>query len=210
MAGSRSAAVRLLSVLVSIGRQVTKTGCLATMALLSACAAGQPPVIEKLDDVTAVTSTHSRTPLFLSPETATGGTTAREFVQIGAIEVNRMGVLEYYLWLGIWDRDNFDSGEDRPNAYASIVILTDTESLPFEIHGWGHESIGTSEPFYKKIFPENVDAYYEVSLDQIKLIAEATSLKLESTGPEQKRFVPWYNQDKAKSDLQAFLSAVTY
>jgi hypothetical protein len=196
--------------LVSIGQRVVNTGCLAALAFLSACATGQPPVVEKLDDLTAVTVTHSRTPLFLSPETETTGVTAREFVQIGVIEVNRMGALEYFLWLGIWDRDNFDSGAAQPEAYASIVILTETESMPLEIHGWSHASIGTSERAYKQIFPEELDAYYEVSIEQIKMLAEATSVKLETTGPESKRFVPWYNQDKGKADLQAFVSAVTY
>jgi hypothetical protein len=195
---------------VSISQRVINTGCLAALAFLSACAAGQPPVVEKLDDLTAVTITHSRTPLFLSPETETTGTTAREFVQIGVIEVNQMGALEYFLWLGIWDRDIFNSGEAQPDGYASIVIVTEAESLPFEIHDWNHASIGTSERAYEQIFPEELDAYYEVSLEQIKMLAEATSLKLQTTGPEAKRFVPWYNQDKGKADLQAFVSAVTY
>jgi hypothetical protein len=195
---------------VSVGQRLTNTGCLAVLAFLSACAAGQPPVVEKLDDLTAVTITHSRTPLFLSPEIETNGATAREFVQIGVLEINRMGALEYFLWLGIWDRDNFDSGETHPDAYASIVILTETGSLPFEIHGWSHQSIGTSERVYKKIFPEDLDAYYKISLEQIKMLAEATSVKVATTGPESKRFVPWYNQDRGQSDLRAFVSAVTY
>lgn len=206
MAGLHNARVQLMS----IGRLMTNTGCLAAMVVLSACAASQQPVVEKLDDLTAVTITHSRTPLFLSPETETASTTAREFVQVGAIEINRMGGLEYYLWLGIWDRDNFNSGGNHPDAYASIVILTDTDNLSFDVHGWSHASIGTSERAYKKIFAEDLDAYYKVSLEQIRIIAESSSLKLETVGPQSKRFSPWYNQEKAQADLQAFVSAVSY
>jgi len=71
---------------------------IAVLAILSACAADQQPAVGHLDELTAVTIAHSRTPIIMSTDTISEW---REYVQIGAIEVNRMGTLQYYLWLGI-------------------------------------------------------------------------------------------------------------
>ena len=195
---------------VKFARRAAKSACLAAIGVLSACAASQPPVIENLDELTGVTVTHSRTPLLLSPQTESPGANAREFVQIGVIEINRMGTLEYFLWLGIWDRDNLGASEPRPDAYSSIVIMTGNERIPLDIHGWSSASIGTSERIYKKIFSEDLDAYYAVSLEQIRMLATAIRLEVETTGVVPKKFVPWYNQEQGQEDLQAFLSAVTF
>jgi hypothetical protein len=187
---------------------------MAVLTLLSACGAGQPTVVEKLDELTAVTITHSRTPLILSPDTPLEEDIARDFVQIGPIEVNRMGSLQYFLWLGILDTDHTEdqdeeSKEEHPGGYESIVLLFDGEELPLNVHGWTQNSIGASEPVYKKLFKSATDAYYPATLEQIELLTAAEAIQLRTSGSEPKEFVLLYKQTNARNDLSEFLRTVS-
>ena len=181
---------------------------IAVLAILSACAAGQPPVVEKLDEFTAVTITYSRMPIIMSPDTPFDRATMRDYVQIGAIEVNRMGTLKYYLWLGISDMNHMTSADKRPEGYESIVIIMGGEKFGLDVLGWTPAAIGASAPVYKKLFTTSVDAYYQVTLDQIQLLAEADVLRLHTTGSVSREFVPWYKQTTAKDDLAEFIRSV--
>ena len=181
----------------------------AVLTIVSACATGQQPVVEKLDEYTAVTITHSRTPIIMSPDTPYDRDTPRDYVQIGAIEVNRMGTLRYYLWLGISDMEHMASDDERPRGFESIVLNIGSEELRLEILGWTEDTIGASVPVYKKIFPDSEDAYYKITLDQIQFLTAVDALKLRTTGSESKEFVPWYKQTTASDDLAEFLRAVS-
>lgn len=188
--------------------QLSTAISVAILAILSACTAGQPPVVEKLDELTLVTITHSRTPIIMSPDTVFVEKAARDYVQIGVIEVNRMGTLQYFLWLGIWDIEHMWSANEHPKGYESIILTVDGEKMPLDVRGWTQAAIGTSEPVYKKIFRTAIDAYYEVTLEQIKLLTEADEWQLLTTGSAPKEFVPWYKQTKAENDLAEFYRIV--
>ena len=181
---------------------------IVVLAILSACAAGQAPVVEKLDELTAVTYTYVRTPLILSPDTPLDRAQARDYVQLGAIEVNRMGTLKYYLWLGISDTEYVKSSGARDDAFKSIVLMLGDQQFPLDIHGWTQESIGVSEPIYQKLFSTSIEAYYEVTLEHVRLLAEADSMKLLTSGSAPKEFLSWYRQAAAKEELAEFLGTV--
>ena len=181
---------------------------IAALTTLSACAAGRPPVVEMLDEQTGVSVTYSRTPIILSPDTPFDRDTARDFVQVGAIEVNRMGSLQYFLWFGITDKDHLASGEERPNGFESIVLIMDGETVPLEVHGWTEESVNVSAPVYKKLYATSADAYYPVTLDQLQMLTEVDSVVLRITDPTAKEFIPWYKQITARDDLLEFLRTV--
>ena len=181
---------------------------IALLAGLSGCASGQPPVVEKMDAVTAVTITHSRTPLILSPETPYDRDAARDYVQIGAIEVNRMGALRYFLWLGIARVDDLAEAQNPPAGFESIELLAGGERIKLDVSGWSPAAIGAGEPVYKKLFRESADAYYETGLDTIQALAATDDLKLYTTGTDATEFVLLYKQDTAKDDLAEFVQAV--
>lgn len=178
------------------------------LAVLSACATDQPSVIERMDELTAVTVTNSRTPIIMSPDTPYEGGAARDYLQIGAIEVNRMGTLKYYLWLGISSLEHMTSADKRPQDFELIVLVAGSEEVQLDVTGWTPEAIGVSGPLYKKLFRNSIDAYYEVTLDHIRLLVEVESVKLRTTGSEPTEFVSWYKQSTAKNDLSEFLRTV--
>jgi hypothetical protein len=181
---------------------------IAVLAILSACTAGQPAVIEKLDELTATTVTYCRTPLIMSPDTPHDRESRRDYVQIGAIEVNRMGALEYYLWLGITEVNQVAATDIHPEGFASIVLAVDEKSIELDVKGWSPGVIGTSAPVYQKIYPDSADAYYQVTLDQVQLLADSDNLTLHTTGSAAREFVSWYSQTTFESDLAEFLREV--
>ena len=179
------------------------------LTAVAACSASQPMVTERLDARTAVTITNSRTPLIMSPDAYFSDANAREYVQVGAIEVNRMGTREHFLWLGIWDIDHVQSEAETPLGYDTIHLMADGQDIPLNLHGWTHDSIGASESSYEKIFAEDVDAYYKISLEQLAALNSAVAVKLRTTSAAPKEFVPWYNQERASADLAEFYRVVT-
>jgi hypothetical protein len=54
------------------------------------------------------------------------------------------------------------------------------------------------------------DAYYEVTIDQIRLIAESRDLRLLTSGNMQGSFELWDNQQGAFSGLRQFLEASAF
>jgi len=182
---------------------------LAVLAFLSACTAAQPTVIEKLDKLTAVTVTYCRTPLVMSPDTPLHREARRDYVQIGVIEVNRMGVLQYYLWFGITLVDHSANMDKHPDGFEAIVLTVNDERLELDVEGWTAAVIGTSEPVYRKLFPDSADGYYQVTLEQIQLLTNSDSLKLRTTGSAPREFVSWYSQTTFDGDLAEFLRTVT-
>jgi hypothetical protein len=181
---------------------------IVVLAIGSACTTVQPAVIEKLDELTSVTVTYCRTPLIMSPDTPLDRDARRDFVQIGAIEVNRMGTLKYYLWLGISEVNQFSATDAHPEGFASIVLSGGEKRFELDIKGWSPGTIGTSTPVYQKLFPDSADAYYQVTLDQIQLLVDSNSLLLRTTGSTAKEFVSWYDQTTFESDIAEFLRTV--
>ena len=182
--------------------------CIVVLATIVACSATQPAVVEKLDELTAVTITYGRTPLIMSPDTSFSKANERDFVQMGAIEVNRMGARQHYVWLGISEVEQMASADRHPAGYDSIVLIAGDRDIRLDVLGWSPQAIDASEPVYAKLFANSADAYYRITLDQIRLLSDTDKLKLRTTGSSAKEFVPWYEQAGFREDLGAFLGIV--
>lgn len=202
---NKNTAIMLISMRIS---HLLTAISLPVLAILSGCTTGKPTVIERLDEVTAVTISYCRTPLVMSPDTTYVRDARRDFVQVGAMEVNRMGSLQYYLWLGITEVDPVANAARHPEGFESIVFSADNESIRLDVRGWTSAAIGTSEAVYHKLFSDSADAYYPVTLEQLQLLTDSDNLTLRTTGPAPREFVSWYRQTTFESDLTEFLRAV--
>jgi len=181
----------------------------ALVAVLSACTARQPMVIEELDEGTAASVTYSQTSIALSPDKIFVRANERPYLNLGAIRVNRNRNRQYFIWLGIWDTNYAINAERQPKEFESIVLVIDGEELPLHILTWNHEVIGTSKPVYKKIFDEALDAYYQLTLEQMLLLVGAEVIKVRTAGATPREFVPWYREENARSDLAEFLRRIS-
>jgi hypothetical protein len=184
----------------------------ATIILLTLVAcAGQPGAIQdKLDPTTAVTITYSRTPMVFYRDNSGKAAYARNYLHLGPLEVNRAGTYHYFLWLGIWNTmQNADSGEAR-NGFESIVIYVDGEPLALELTGWTPAAIGATEPVYVRPVASAADAYYEVTVDHLRLIAASEDVRVQSTGPGARTYELWDKQKSARKSLDEFLRNSVY
>ena len=100
-----------------------------------------------------------------------------------------------------------DVSEHR-DGFESVAIFADGEPLVLELSGWTPDAIGTSESTYLKPVASSTDAYYQVTVDQIRLIAEAVDIRLRTSGSAPKEFELWDDQAAARNQLAAFLERV--
>lgn len=178
--------------------------------LLTACGSSNGSIRNKLDPLTAVTITYSDVPLVFYRDNSGRAAFARNYVHLAPLEVNRTGGFRYYLWLGIWNTmQSGNTGESR-DGFESVVIYADGEPLPLALSGWTAEAIGASEPIYLRPVSSAADAYYEVTVDQLRLIAASNDIRIQSTGPRPQSYELWDEQKSAKASLIKFLGNAVY
>ena len=190
------------------------TQWLAAIMLLAlvtgGCSSNSARVRDQMDPLTSVTISYSPTPMVFYRDVSGRAAYARNFVHMAPLEVNRSGDYRYYLWLGIWNTMADAQSDQSRDGFESIVIFADGEPLPLEIAGWTVAAIGASKPVYLKPVASAADAYYAVTIDQLRLIAEANDVRLKTTGSRNESYEPWDNQKSAKASLIKFLEASVY
>lgn len=183
---------------------------LAIVFLLSSCAGGSAYTANKLDAITGVTITYSRAPMVFYRDESGKAAFARDFVQLAPLEINRMGEFRYFLWLGVWNTlQDVEPGETR-DGFESIVIFADGEPLSLELSGWTAATIGAGEPVYLKPVSSAADAYYEVTIDHLRMIVASNKVRILTTGPKPKSFEEWNQQSTARASFKEFLDRSVY
>jgi len=182
----------------------------ATFALVVGCSANGSLITQKLDPVTAVTITYSKSPLIFYRDQSGRAAHARDYVHMAPLEVNRAGTYRYFIWLGIWNTQQLRQSSGPRDGFESIVVLADGEPRMLELSGWTAASVGASEPIYLKPVASSSDAYYEVTADYLRLLAESKEIRIQSTGPRGTSYEPWDNQTRTLTSLQEFLTGVRY
>ena len=176
----------------------------------SGCSSDSAMVKGQMDPVTSVTISYSQTPMVFYRDVSGRAAYARNFVHMAPLEVNRSGDYRYYLWLGIWNTMADAQSDQSRDGFESIVIFAYGEPLPLEITGWTVAAIGASKPVYLKPVASAADAYYAVTVDQLRLIAEARDVRVKTTGSRNESYEPWDNQKSAKKSLIEFLGRSVY
>ncbi len=178
------------------------------LPVMSGCGGPTALVSDRLDPLTGVTVTSATKPLVFYRDRSAQAAFARDYVYLGPIEVNNMGQRDYFLWLGIWGTsDSTDRGAQLDN-FESVVIFADGEPLSLEVKGWSPESIGISESVYVKPVASSTDGYYTVTIDQIRLIAEARDLEIRAGSTRPQRYTPWKSTTGMPASIEAFLKKV--
>ena len=131
---------------------------------------------------------------------------AKNLVSVGPLQVNRSGHYRYYLWLGIWNTNHTVSTADGRDGFDSIVLYVDGQPIQLEVAGWTPSAIGASQPVYPPPVASALDAYYEVTVDQIRFITEARDVSLQTTGFRSQSFEPWDDLGIAQQGFRSFLT----
>jgi hypothetical protein len=180
------------------------------LVLIISCSSSGSLITQKLDPMTAVTITYVKSPLIFYHDQSGRAAHARDYVHMAPLEVNRGGTFRYFMWLGIWNTlQDRQTGGPR-DGFESIVVLADGEPRVLDLSGWTAASVGASEPIYLKPVASSSDAYYEVTADYIRLLAESQDIRIRTTGPRGTSYEPWDSQARALTSLQEFLVGVRY
>lgn len=184
----------------------------AALVTAAASCATQPSALtrEFLDTGTGVTVTASRVPLVLYRDNPAAAAYARNVVHVGPIEINRSGAYRYYLWVGIWNTLQAADASLSRDGFETIIVSVDGESMALELAGWTPAAIGASAPVYLPPVSSASDAYYPLTVDQIRFIAEAQDVTLRTTGSASREYNLWSGQQGAREALLEFLDRVGY
>lgn len=179
--------------------------------VLTSCASGPSALTrEFLDTGTGVTVTASRVPLVLYRDNPAAAAYARNVVHLGPVEINRSGDYRYFLWVGIWNTlQSADAFRSR-DGFETIILVVDNEPMALDLAGWTPAAINTSAPVYLRPVASASEAYYPLTIDQIRVIAEARDISLRTTGNSPREYVLWSAQSSARQGLLAFLDRVGY
>lgn len=179
---------------------------LATM--LAGCSASNVLVDEYLDPGTGNTITRSTAALVFYRDIPSVAAYARDLIHLGAIEVNRAGDFRYFLWVGAWKTMDSDVTGRQNDSFYSIAILADGEPLLLDVAGWTPDAIGASTSVYTKPVASALDAYFYVTADQVRLIAQASDVRIRTLGSVTREYVLWENQANARHAFAAFVHEV--
>ena len=180
---------------------------IALTILLAACGSSGQFIEQTLDPVTGVTVLRSTAPVILYSDNSAYAAHARDYVYLGPVEVNRMGAHSYYLWLGIWSTmRSEDRRSEQRDGFETVTLFVDGQPLLLELEGWTLDSIGVTEPVYVKPVASAADAYYRVTVDQIRLIADAQDIELHTGGPQLANYQPWRSNDAGSAAMRTFVA----
>ena len=179
---------------------------LAASLLLVACGGTDALVANRLDPVMGVTVTSTTKPLVFYRDRSAQAAYAKDYVYLGPIEVNNMGHKIYFIWLGAWSSSDVADRSAQMDAFESVVVFADGEPLSLQVDGWTPESIGLSESTYVKPVASATDGYYRVTIDQIRLMAEARDLEVRAGSTQPQTYFPW--DSAGSTSMQAFLREV--
>jgi hypothetical protein len=179
---------------------------LAIALVLVACGSTTALVSDRLDPLTGVTVTSATKPLVFYRDRSAQAAYAKDYVYLGPIEVNNMGERNYFIWLGVWGSSDTTTRSSQMNDFETVVVFADGEPLSLEVNGWTPESIGLSESAYVKPVASATDGYYRVTIDQIRLMAEARDLEVRAGSTHPQTYFPW--DSTSSTSMQAFLREV--
>ena len=173
-----------------------RCGCLATFALLGACATtSSQPVVEQLDPDTATTLTVVRKPVeLLAAGFRNGG--SDPFAFIAPFETDRMGHRVQYLWM---------SAPGVEGVKVEPRLLCDGQALTLAPVESDVAHLGLSRAPYEKPAPWSLQWYFQLPPDTLKCLAGAQRITLESRadGGQTEQFTV---ESKGLAALKAFSS----
>lgn len=174
---------------------------------IAGCASDRPAVRDRLDERTSATVTHIDVPLILYRDNSAVAAHARDYVYVGPVSVNRMGEYRYFLWMGIWSTVIPSDPVRIRDTFESVVLYADGEPMPLDAGGWTAGDIGMSESVYSRPVASAIDAYYPVTLDQVRLLSESRDVLLRTGGSDGRSYVPWDSQRQALTAMRRFVAA---
>jgi hypothetical protein len=174
---------------------------------LSGCATQPPSVTSWLDPVSSATITAQAEPMVLArPETRLTAN-GRDYAQLTAIEVNRMGDRKLYLVAVLWSNANLSVKEwrDFETTFGQIEVRLDNRPLALTRHSDDVSALGVGQSPLPLPMPGTRQIYFPIQRADLRALAQSQRVQLLALGRADapQRFEE--RQDGRKS-LNDFLS----
>jgi hypothetical protein len=146
-------------------------GLAALVCVTAACQSGSG-VRETLDARTGITWTTDRAPVVFARTEARYSRSARDYLYLGPVEVNRQGTRDYYLWVGV--ATTLDRGYLAPRLELpdKLYVELGGEVIEFVLQPWGSLApMAGTAPAYATAVELHAELAARVTADQIARLA---------------------------------------
>jgi len=165
-------------------------------------------VAERLDPATGITYVVQRDALVFARGQPQYSRSARDYLYLGPVEINRQGRREHFLWVGLGttiDRGYLAAGHDSGDV---LYLEINGELMAFPLQPWQERApdLGHVEAYRPAVsISESLAA--PVTLDQLGVLAATAWHDVYLAGEDQvvKRYVRW---DEDSSAWSAFVEQV--
>ncbi|GFE79884.1 hypothetical protein GCM10011487_18840 [Steroidobacter agaridevorans] len=180
-----------------------KYSALLLTLMLAGCAA-QPTVKSWMDPKSSVTITAQTEPLVLIRAQPAPSLNERDYAQLTAIEVNRMGERKLYLVAILWGSSEPWSDESGTfkSAFKQVEVNLGDRSVALTPHTGEVSELGISQALPLPI-PGSSQIYFPISRDDLRAISNSTRIELTARGiPEApRRYEEWQDGRRSLNDF---------
>ncbi len=155
---------------------------LILMTLLG-CAT-QPPVESWLDPVSLATITAQTEPLVLARRQSRRTTKGRDYAQLAALEVNRMGDRRLYLIAILWSNDQLTGAQWQAfeNSFAQVELSLEDHSVVLTRHSGDVSALGIGQLPLPLPISGSHYVYLSNRARRASALAESKSVRLTTLG----------------------------
>jgi hypothetical protein len=181
----------------------------AIVVCFGGCSASLAPRTH-LDPVTAATITVQAEPIVLAFDDQLRASNARDYLQLAAIEINRMGSRELYLGVLHWSTIDRTSAEHDAAARELRHARLLADDRPIELStNLQERPAGLGVRPYPLPIPGAREFYFPIQKEQLRAIALSRSLTLTPLAPAAGHTSPIYRDwQDGRAGLLRFLESV--
>jgi hypothetical protein len=143
------------------------------LAGMAGCRAGPGPIVdERLDEASGVTVRADARPIVFARTDTRYSRSARDYVFLGPVAVNRQGSREYYLWVGVGT--TLDRGYIAPDGDVPVAFVAEVAGEPIELalRSWSErEPKLAATHIYRTTVPLRAELAARVTLSQLELLS---------------------------------------
>ena len=175
---------------------------LAAFALCG-CSGERAVTKEYLDPQTAVTVRAVATPTLYAHDAPELAANVRDYLSVGAVELNNMGGRTHYLAVIAWSTvDRKRIGATPPPSSGTLKLKLGTQVRELAPTTRDPRSIGVGLPLFRPATGYLGETWYAVKVADLRLLADATTPTLElSDGENSVTYTLWRDATPALADF---------
>lgn len=156
---------------------------LALSVAMSGCAS-QPTVKQWMDPVSSVTITAQTEPLVLVRASPAPTANERDYAQLAAIEVNRMGDRKLYLVAILWTTAELSINQQSgfESSFSQIDVQLPDRTVALTRHEGDISELGIGEPALPLPIPGSRHIYFPAERHDLRAISQSNRVQLTARG----------------------------